>query len=723
MPQPKSIQLQLSDEDKQRLCRQIEDDYNNDSADLEARNQAMRRWYRMWRNAMGPNGFPEEERSNFSIPLATWAIKAKIAKELDILLGEESEIVVNPVGPTDVDRVEKVRRWMNWRIKNSLKLYKKLYIHILQKNIFGTSIAFLPWCTKTRKVKNLETVQVPTQMVDQMMGLPYIVDVPTVQEVEKDVVYFDGPDLQIENLEDWIVPAKVTNILESHFQRRLYLTIDELLDLRDQGKLDGAILADSLDDLRRLAEEGTSNPANELNNAVTQEKDDQKGTPSVPQGAINKLVVNNWFGKFRMNVGDDGSGGDERSTDVVAFWQKDKKLLLGVCRLVDIFPNGRIPFIVSQCVMDVNNPWGIGTCEQVEPISNEMDVLHRIATDAGEGAIGPVIFYEPGSGFDPEKHKIEPYTAIPTSNAAGVKAVNLGQINLAPYVLLMNKLESYQERMTSLTDNQLGRQSDRPNAPRTYGQQALLQGESNVNLLLDIRLERENLREMLQMVWDMDKRWLPKPVFFRVTESDADEVMTQEDMEGEYDFDIGPVTAISNRAQKMQELMQAFAIFQQLNIPPVTIALGKKLLQKLGQQDVAAMLPDMEQMRPPMSALDENTRLLQGENPDPHPMDNHAQHIAEHEDLIRRIQESELAPGITMEIMNPQAVGRIQAHVAKHQQVAAQGVAGAIANLLPQIAQSGNGKPPQPPAQVPNPFESAQGANSAMRNMGPLNLG
>jgi hypothetical protein len=716
MPQPKCAQLKLSDADKERLKAQIRDDYQDDSADYENRNLAMKRWYRLWRNAMETNGFPNQEKCNFSIPLCLWIIKAILAKELDALLGEESEISVNPVGKSDVARVEKVKKWINWRSKQSLKLYTKLYDYLLQKRIFGTTIGYLPWVTKKRTVKKPVAVPqepIPVQSTDQTTGLPTVVMQEQPQKIEireVEVTEYDGPDLIVENLEDWIFPANAKNLDCDHFIRILKLTTDEMLDMAAEGKLDSKVLddEDNWKQLRHLAE--TGHPDQNITGQereITEEKKAQEGLPSVPQGREEEILVHNWIGKYRLGVTEKKPEGDRRTTEVVVFYQPDLSLILGACRLIDIFPDGRRPFIVSQATRDVNKIWGIGDCETLEPMNNEMDALHQLAMDAGAGSIGPVIFYEPSSGYRPDSHKIEPWTAVPTANANGVNVVNLGQIQLGPYVLLMNMLLSFAERVTAVTDPQLGRQSSQPNAPRTLGQQQILQGESNVNLLLGIRLERESMREMLQRIWEMDKRWLAKPVFFRVTEEDPGDTMTEEDMQGNYDFDIGPVTMVSNRAQRMQETMQLLTILLQMKLPQPLMLLVKKIAVKLGHPDVAKLMPDVEAMAPPEKPEDENVRLIQGETIHINPMDNHAAHIAIHEDLAARIEASTVQHPLTGQVVEvesvaPGSVGRLRAHIAEHQQAMKQGV---LAGMNAMGAQNGKG------SQIVPTFQPEQQGN------------
>jgi hypothetical protein len=755
VPQPKTKQLELSTVDRERLEALIRDDWSLDSADLNDRQTKLRRWYRLWRNVTEVNPIPDQDRSNFSIPMILWVILQSLAKDLDVLLGEESEIIVNPIGKTDVDRVPKVKKWINWRIKHSLKLFPKLYRYLLQKKIFGNSIGFIPWKTKSRTVRVFEQQerQVFEDSIDPVTNLPIQIPRKVTEqvEVEKEVIDFDGPDLVIENLEDWVVPVNAKSIEDTdHFIRRLQPFYDELLDWEDEGKLSDRLFdKEAKEFLKNKAE--TSSGVTKIQNTaatetVTVEKKSAEGLPQDAQGREQRLIIYNWFGRFRFSTNAEMGETEERSEEIVAFYSPDLRKLLGVSRLVDIFPDGRRPFIKSDGILDVDSFWSRGLVEILEPIQYEMDAFHRLAVSAGEGAIGPVIFGTPAAGQSLTARKLEPYTFVPVMDPNSIKAVNLGDINLQPYVLLMQELKSFTENLTALTDPQLGRQSDRPNAPRTFGQQALLQAESNVRLLLDIRLEREALRELIRRIWELDKRYLPPETFFRVTEEDPGDVLTKEDMQGSFDFDIGPVTAISNRAQKTQELMQSFALVAPLGMPQITVALLKKVLEKMGQPDVAALLPDLGQLAPPKTPDEENARIMQGEDVDPHPLDNHQQHIAKHSDFRARMEivvgtvmQGENEIELTMASQNPGLLGRIDSHIAEHQaamkqkeglslvqaQLGAQGGAGGQGGQAAQIA-PGNLDPAQGAlqqafgGQAPN--ESAQSQIASLVNTGGTNI-
>ncbi len=728
MPRPPTIQLKLGKAKHQSLTNLIELQYSQDSTDLERRNKRLAKWYRMSRNASDINSYPDSEDSNFSVPMILWQMLAKLAKEMDALLGEGSEIAVTPIGESDVDRVPKIRRWMNWRLKHSLKLFNPMYDYLMNKYRYGLTIGNVAWETKTRLVKKKELVfSNRPGTPDPNTGLPTIEQVQTGEQiVEREVVDFDGPSFTVENLEDWVFPVNTKDVVESdHFVRILRLSMDEVFDLRDSGDIDDKLLTKkNVDELRRISEQIHGNQSPErTSEEVRDAKDDIEEIPSYPLGGKGEIPFWNWYGRFRVE------DSDERATELVGFYQPHMKKLFGISRLVDKFPDGRRPFVSSQMISDPNRAFGIGLCELLEPLQDEMDALTNITIDAGMRSIAPTVFFEPASGFNPETHEIGAGVGIPVQDASKINVLNMGQVNMAPYVQLKQDIMGYGEKITGFTDAQLGRTSEAPNAPRTFGQASLLQAESNVRLLMDIRLERESLRELLKRIWELDKEFVRDDIFFRVTEEEEGDVMTSEDMQGSYDFDIGPITSIANRQLDDQKLSQAFQMASGLGIQQITIPLLGKILKSLGQGDVAKNLPDLEAAGPPMTPDEENIRTLQGEDVDPHPLDNHVQHIAKHTEFMQRMQGQEVDGNqfglgnfsTTIAAMNPGLIGRIQAHIDEHKAAASgnpsipQGGAQSQQGQLPLGPPNGGGGLQQP--------GDARSAQSAFNNSGGLNLG
>lgn len=694
---------------------------------MQARTKAMQRWVRLSEAAGDENPAPDQDASNFHIPLVQWQKSNKMAKELGALFGEEAEVIATPVGKEDVKNKDKVKRWMTYRLR-TLGLYKKYYDYLDLKNDFGTTIAHIPYKTKKRLVKKaIRNESENFQAGPEVNGLATQIPVPQTEVTfeDQEIIEFEGLDFIPENIEDWAVPKGTPDLKElDHFTRRLRLSVDEILDLMDEGKIDSQILTEKVEEkLRKLAEEGSidSGPGPDPGKRVREEKKAQAGQKGDTAGD-GKLTVLNWFGKFRT-----GRDGDKKREQhfLVAFFQQDLHLILGAARLVDIFPDGRLPFLKSDGIRRSKSFWGIGLAELLESISNEMDMWHNIVTDAGLMAVAPPIGYKPSSGWNPQTTTYGPRTAYPLNDPKNDMArFPIGEVNLQPYVVLMPQMLAMAERLTGLTEGELGRQFSGPNAPRTAAQQFLLAGNSGQRLGLDLNLERETFKELLQRIWDADKRFLPKPIFFRVTEEDAGSVMDVQDFDGDFDFDLGPPTSISNRSQRMQELLQAYALTLQNPIaqqnPALLAAFLKKVLEKFNLADVAKMIPDLSDLTPPQSAEEENARMLQGEDVDPHPQDNHQRHIAKHTELKIRIGEDlQRIPGYAR-LLPPNFIGLVDSHIAEHQQ--AMKTSGASLNTqgLATQGQGGGGAASPQVSDISGSQQFNPGGNEVQANLASL---
>jgi len=354
-----------------------------------------------------------------------------------------------------------------------------------------------------------------------------------------------------------------------------------------------------------------------------------------------------------------------------------------------------------------------------------MDVQHNAMTDAGPYALGPLIVYEPASGFNPTGFRYEPFQTLPVADANKVKALNTANVNFGPIALLQGQLLGFAERISGLTEAEMGRPFSQPNAPRTLGQQQILSAGSGVRLLLDLRLERESLREFLNRIWDLDRRFLPKPVFYRVSESSELEQMTEQDFEGNFDFDIGPLSGTANKAEEFQRMSIGYALALQNPIvaqnPLLLSEYLKKINTKLGLDDLNRYIPDMSALAPPLSPEQENIMLLEGRDVDPHPTDNHPVHIAKHTELRERLAQQEKAlPGALAAIGQPGVLAFIDSHIAEHQQA----MAGAVLNaLIPPMARNGRGigNAAAPTDQTGAPG-GPQNALKGLLNQGGLNI-
>ncbi|KKL08306.1 hypothetical protein LCGC14_2577180, partial [marine sediment metagenome] len=462
MPQPKTNQLEMTSTERDKLRDQIEKHWTNDSADMEPRSKAMQRWTKLTHGFSDDSNVPDHKRSNFHIPLILWMIINKVAKEITPLLGEDSEIVVVPVGPSDAARKDKVKRWMTFRVKQ-LKLFAKYYSHLFKKAENGTSILYVPWVTRTRLVKTVKAGTRPVEdefedAIDEESQLPALVpktETFTEDNIEE-VTTFDGIDPVPENIEDWAIPAVATSFEDAdHFTRRLRLTLDEIHDLRDTNKISPDLLTDSdMDRLAELSEESRSETSAQPDAGakVRAEKRQLTGVPVDGSGGPSKIVIYNYFGKLRKKKG-------SKAVEIVAFYSPSLKKVLGVAELVEMFPDGKVPFIKSPLILNPDSFWGKGIPEVLESISREMNAMHNIVTDAGMMAVAPVGAYKPIAGFDATKFEYGPGIMLPLADPErDLVFKSPGTPNLQIYAVLMPALLQMAENLIGLTQPEIGRQ-------------------------------------------------------------------------------------------------------------------------------------------------------------------------------------------------------------------------------------------------------------------------
>ena len=120
-----------------------------------------------------------------------------------------------------------------------------------------------------------------------------------------------------------------------------------------------------------------------------------------------------------------------------------------------------------------------------------------------------------------------------------------------------------------MRDLQMGRQSDRPNAPRTATQTVKLLEEGNVRISLDTKVLREDMSIILGHFWALEYMFSPEETFFRVTEEDADGLfptnngaaaITLEDRDGRYDFRLEFAGSVWSKEMKKEQALARYQL-------------------------------------------------------------------------------------------------------------------------------------------------------------------
>lgn len=645
-------QLELSKNELQRLATRIRHDFRSAISDHQLRMERFQSYYMRWRNRVNPPEVGEEETSNYRVPILQWQLFSKWAKEHAALFGADAEIVSKPIGPDDQKRVRKVGRFMTWRAFCSMKVMNKAAIFNFRKVLNGRTHAYSPWCRDTYTV-------------------------PMADGSAQETVGYDGPGFEPLWPDDFIVPAEdVTSLHDFSFVLRKYrATPDQLLRGEDAGRYQGVrdhfelILNFSNDKRRRDFE----------SERVKKEKDLAEGvTYEGGLSAANCLIVHEWYGKWRMLKGradareDNLKRRSEYETDLVVRYIPDLDLIVGVQDLAQMYPYTakRRPFVEASLVED-GSYWGPGFGELLEDLERELSVNHNLATQGGQFMVGPVIFYKPASGFNPDNFEYRPFAAVPCEDPNGVKIVDF-RGNIEPAVVRNQELVTYSERVTGITDMNIGRTQDRPNAPRTARQTMALLEEGDVRASLDMSVLREHWGDIVAHWWELEQMYGSPKTFFRVTEEEAGGLfptarggafLAEEDRTGSYDFDLKFATNAWSKEQQKQNQLALYQLDLQnplvVNNPRALWVVLDKIHRAFGDDRFSEIIPEPPDLGQPLRPVDEWTRCLEHEDLTVNPLDNDQAHIEDHE---RRLQDAARDP----QHVDADAVRRMEMHVLDH---------------------------------------------------------
>lgn len=634
------FQLKWPEAELSRLANRIQSDYRNALADHNGRMARWREFYRRYRCSVNQAAMGEETASNVPVPYIRWNLLTKWAKEMDSLFGDDAEITAVPVGASDYKRDRKIGLYMTWRVFNSMKLIKPFCVFVQRKLLFGRSIAYAPWKRDTFEVLNPQKHYAPETVVD-----------------------YEGPDFEPQWPDDIIVPCEEVKTIHgfSFVIRKYRISPDQLLQGEQEGKYQG--ITKSWEKIVQFAQHGAQREPE--GDEIKKEADEAEGLSYTrPQSSGESLLVLEWYGKWRpLKKGPRGGmasaseydikGREMRQKEYVVRYLWDLNLVIGLQDLQQLYPTkkNRRPFVESAMMAD-GTYWSPGLAEMLMDLEDELRNNHNQATEAGQFAIAPPLGYRPAAGLTPETIRLEPGMAIPMDNPE----TDIVQIKIGTNIEIAQWKEqcvlAYGEKLTGQGDLQMGRQSDRPNAPRTGVQTTALLEEGNVRISLDTKVLADDMSGVLTHFWDLEYMFSPEETFFRVTEDDADgafEVndgagaLTIEDRDGRYDFRLQFANSQHSKELKKQENLACYQLdLQNPMIVQNPVALWettRRAHEALGDPNFADMVP-----RPPQPDLSidpkiEWTMLLQGEDVTVNPMDNDQLHLLRHMKDLKKAEQ------------------------------------------------------------------------------------
>ena len=644
-------QLKLPQAELDRLASKIQTDYRAALSDHNKRMQRWREYYRRWRAITDTPNMGEETASNVPVPYTRWNIFTKWAKEMDALFGDDAEIVAVPVGPSDYRKDKKISRYMTWRVFNSMKVIPQFCEFVLRKLVFGRSIAYAPWQCDTFEAEGEE------------------------------VVDYEGPGFEPLWPGDVIVPAENVKTIHgfSYVIRRYRVTPDDLLAGEAKGRYQG--ITKNWDKILNVARHGQQRDFE--GEEVELEKDQAEGILyQRPLSSGEWVMILEWYGRWRPLKKGEKDGGEwdfgkreMRQQEFVVRFLWDLRLIVGAQSLEALYPKkkNRRPFVESS-MLKAGEYWSPGMGEMLIDLEDELRMNHNQATEAGQLGNQPIVFYRPSSGFNPESFKVEPGMAVPVDNpSTDVKVITMTP-NMEIATWKEQAILAYGEKLTGLSDLQLGRQSDRPNAPRTATQTVKLLEEGNVRISLDTKVLQEDMRLVLTHFWELEYMFVDPEAetFFRVTEDDAGglfpvnnggAMLSYEDRDGRYDFRLQFANSVWSKEVKKQQALARYQLDLQnpliMQNPRALWSVTKDAHEALGDPNFEDLVPEPPAPDLPVNPREEWTRMLQGEDVQVNALDNDELHLIRH---MQDLKKAEQDP----KVVDPDSIRKLVEHYHQH---------------------------------------------------------
>jgi len=385
----------------------------------------------------------------------------------------------------------------------------------------------------------------------------------TVEE-EQDVTLtvFDGPVADAVAPEDIVVlggdgdPQLADEVIQ-----QLWLSEGELWTLADQKIF-------RKESVEKIVRGGKDYKGSEQANGVKLLRTETAGIGSLD----NEYDLPRWHILERYcKVDLDGSG---IPADVVMWVHKDSGEILRATYLHRISKSGKRPMFRSFFHRRRGDNNGVGLPELMYSLAQEIDAIHNMKIDFGLLSSMPFGYYRPTSSMSEERLPLEPGTLIPLDNPqADVYFPQLGSkwaFAAGEEQFLFTQIE----RLTSISDLNLGVMSGSQGATRTAtGARALL-GESNANLNIYLRRINVAWGPFLNFVLEMLQSRMPEGMEFRLFGDDGQlyfrQIKSRDEIAGQYDFELEGSSANSNKAVTIE---QANSVFMTI-LNPLLIQLG-----------------------------------------------------------------------------------------------------------------------------------------------------
>lgn len=594
--------------------------------------------------------------SNLHIPVTLIVAKTMHARFLQALLGIDPPLYIRSRTEAFVDRVSMISDLMRYAIFEWAN-HNKGIEEVLDRWIWawvtqGSGIIKWRWeaeYTKFSDVQEIEVDDVPEFVKDPQTGKETLRPKTKMEEREVDIVHkvFEGPKCEFVEVEDLLIMGGEGNPDRADVViHQSYLNSSELWTYVDRG-----IFRESA--VRSIIDKGPDVQLNNVTGPMKYQRTVDSGYAQVDHDMDHDTYR---ILEAHLKYDVDGSG---IFSDIVVWVHERTREVCKATYLRRMNRAGERPFKKIDFHLRNGQEYGVGVVELMYPIAKEMDVMHNMRIDFGLISVMPFGFYRASSSINPETINLEPGALIPVDNPqTDVYFPNLGNRT----VFGMQEEASLQtmiDRLTSISDLNLGVMSGGQGATRTATGTRALVGEASANLDVHLRRMNRGWKASLEYLLHMLQQRVDPGMSFRVTGDDGQDywrqVRSQDALEGDYDIEVSPSTSSSNAnitQERAKEIMALTSnpldIQLQIVSPANRYEAVKNYLKSLGERAYGRYITKPQGYSgPTLSPEEEANRILRGIPVPVQPQDDHDgfiaffQHLYDNDELLGQFNEKE----------------------------------------------------------------------------------
>jgi hypothetical protein len=577
----------LPEEKQKEISEQVIADYGVDLNSRKEWEDKRNKWYKLWVGERDKKTWPNgTNRSNVNVPMLAIASTQFHSRAYQSIFSAPDLVKAIPFGSEDERAAKNIEKFMNWQLRFEMREYEDVFDRMLQLlPINGIAFKKISYdgerdCPKTAFINPLDLV------------LPY----------------------RTRTLEDALLHTRVVH--------RLWLHYSELEDRSAAGMYEN---------FDQIEQQGATKKDESL--AETGDKVTGESAASDTQNPHLILECHK-----RIDIGD----GKKAYTITVDY---DSGAILRIASRE--FNNGKYTlnhFVDYHFIPNPEGFYSFGFGHFLEQLNEMANTSFNQIFDSGSLTNRPFMFYERKAGIKSKKIQLSPGGAYEVQNTQGVMFPTMQRVDQTLFMVL-NYITDYSQQFTSTSDYIMGRENRGTKTPTKGGTEAIIEQGLVTFSVMTKRIYR-SLKKELEIIAAMNRLFLPDKKEYRIV-SDVNKIafpdVKRDQFESVYDVTTTADPSFSSMYVRRQEAMEVYQVMMQNplvvgnpeagikpNIPAMT-ALAASLLETYKVRNKHEILPEAPEPSIPPGM--ENAMFLQGDYVDPKNGENHAEHIAVHEEF------------------------------------------------------------------------------------------